>query len=101
MKFYFREDDEERCYLKKDIIQDMKELGITELKIFEAKRTIGEPYFWCSVNQEAGEIGQGCGKFCPDYKPRNGKNGRCRYSCHCYEPVGEPIKLTILSLTND
>ena len=25
-KFYFREDDDERCFLKKDIIAEMKEI---------------------------------------------------------------------------
>jgi hypothetical protein len=94
-KFYFREDDDERCFLKKDIIADMKENGIRELKVFEAKRVIGESYFWCSVNQDVGETGQDCGKFCPDYKPRNGKNGRCRFSGHCYEPSEIPILLKL------
>jgi hypothetical protein len=94
-KFYFREDDDERCYLKKDILEEMKEYGPAELKIFEAVRTTGEGYFWCTVNQEVGEVGQDCGRFCSDYKPRNGKNGRCRFSGHCYEPTGkfEIIKL--------
>lgn len=86
-KFYFREDDDERCFLKKDIIADMEENGISELKITEAKRTIGEDYFWCNINQDSGMVGESCGRFCPDYKPRNGKNGRCRYSGHCYEPT--------------
>lgn len=30
--------------------------------------------------------GEGCGKECSYYKPRNGKNGRCRFSRNCYEP---------------
>ena len=80
MKLYFREDNDEICFTKKQIIEDMKEEEISELKVFEAKRVTGEPYFWCTANQEVGEIGQGCGKLCNQYKPRNGKNGRCRYS---------------------
>lgn len=83
--FYFREDIDECCFTKKQIIEDMKEEGLTELKIFEAKRVTGESYFWCSVNQEVGEKGEGCGRICSQYKPRNGKNGRCRYSGYCYE----------------
>ena len=74
MKLYFREDNEEVCYLKKDILEDMKEEGISTLKIIEAKRITGEPYFWCTVNQEVGQVGQGCGRLCSQYKPRNGKN---------------------------
>lgn len=94
-KFYFREDDDERCYLKKDIIEDMRDGGITSLKIFEAKRMTGESYFWCSLNQEVGEVGQGCGKYCSQYKPRNGKNGRCRFSSHCYEQTDKSITITL------
>lgn len=87
--FYFREDDDENCYLKKDILEDMRENGIETLKIFKAKRMTGEGYFWCTVNQEVGEVGNGCGRFCEAYKPRNGKNGRCRFSGYCYEPTEE------------
>ena len=61
--FYFREDIDECCFTKKQIIEDMKEEGLTELKIFEAKRVTGESYFWCSVNQEVGEKGEGCGSY--------------------------------------
>ena len=87
MKYYFWEDDDERCYRKKDIIQDIKENGLTELKIFEAKRELGNDYFWCTEYQEIGETKESCGRFCDMYKPRNGKNGRCRFSGHCYEPT--------------
>lgn len=94
-KFYFREDDDEVCYLKKQIIEDMKEEGIAELKITRAERMTGEPYFWCTVNQEVGEVGMDCGKQCSQYKPRNGKNGRCRFSGHCYEPTDKSYTLKI------
>ena len=87
-KFYFREDDDERCFLKKDIIAEMKENGITELKITEAKIITGEGCFYCSLMQDVGDVNDNsCGRFCDDYKPRNGKNGRCRFSSHCYEPM--------------
>ena len=95
-KLYFREDDDGSCcYLKKDILEQMKENYINEVKIFEAKPVYGDCYFWCSVNQEVGEIGQGCGRFCKDYKPRNGKNGRCRFSAHCYEKINKTITLKL------
>lgn len=95
MKLYFREDDEMFCSTKKQIIEDMKNEGIKKLKIIEAKRMTGEPFFWCTVNQEVGEVGQGCGRFCSQYKPRNGKNGRCIYSGYCYEHTNKSITLTI------
>ena len=85
-------------FLKKDIIADMKMFGISELKITEAKRTTGEEYFWCTVNQEVGEVGENCGRFCPDYKPRNGKNGRCRFSSHCYEPTEKTEIIKVINL---
>lgn len=94
MKYYFREDDDERCYLKKDIIEYMKEKGISKLKISEAKRVIGESFFYCTIFQDTGEVGQNyCGVLCEEYKPRNGKNGRCRFSDNCYEPTGKTIIL--------
>lgn len=93
MKFYFREDDDERCYREKDILEDMRENGLTELKVFEAKRELANDYFWCSASQEAGIIGDGCGRFCLEYKPRNRKNGRCCFSGHCYEPTEKSIIL--------
>lgn len=94
MKKYFRE-DEEFCYTKKQIIEDMKEQGINELKIIEAKRTTGVPYFWCSFFHDTGEVGSDCGRFCPKYEPRNRKNGRCRYSEHCYEPTERVTTITV------
>ena len=100
-KFYFRADDEEQCFLKKDIIEDMRENCISELKIFEAKRITGEEYFWCTTYQEVGEVGQDCGRSCSKYKPRNGKNGRCRYSGHCYEPTEKSEILKIENSNNN
>jgi len=96
-KFYFSELDEERCYTLSDIKELMAENGLTELKINEAERTTGEGYFWCTINQEVGEVGQDCGRFCGQYKPRNGKNGRCRYSGHCYEPTDKKRIITTKS----
>lgn len=94
-KFYFRQDDDERCYLKKSIIEDMKENGIKELKIFEAKRDLNTDYFWCTYYLEVGEVSEDCGRLCPAYEPRNGKNGRCRYSGSCYEPTEKFIILKL------
>ena len=95
-KYYFREDDDENCYSKKRILQDMKEEGITELKVFETKMVTGEDYAYCTDYQDIVEVRAGdCGISCPDYKPRNGKNGRCCYSKNCYEPADGFIFLSI------
>lgn len=85
MKLYFSELDDLCCYTLKDIKLDMEYEQIGELEVTEAKRVTGESYFFCTINQEIGEVGQDCGKQCSQYKPRNSKNGRCRYSGYCYE----------------
>ena len=91
VRFYFREYDDERCYLKKQIIEDMKEEGINELKIYKAKMVVGELVAYCSKLQDIIETDRGdCGKkWCEHYEPRNGKNGRCRFSNNCYEHTDE------------
>jgi len=94
MKFYFAPDiNDENCYTKKDIIEMMKEEGLTVTEIFPAKMVTGESYFWCSLFQDVGEVGESCGRECTGYSPRNGKNGRCKHSKNCYEPADEPIIL--------
>ena len=80
MKNYFFESDSEICYPEFYFKDYMKREGISELKVFEAKRETNTGYFWCKVNLEIGEVGEGCGNICPDYKPRNGKKGRCLFS---------------------
>jgi hypothetical protein len=87
-KLYFSELDDERCYTISAIKEQMAENGINELKVYEAKRVIGEDYFYCTEFQDIGEVGQDCGRFCSKYSPRNGKSGRCKYSGHCYEATG-------------
>ena len=87
MKLYFSKLDDERCYQLCDIINDANNSGLDEIEVTEAKRTTGEDYFFCTEFQDIGEVGQDCGKQCSQYKPRNGKNGRCRHSGFCYEPT--------------
>lgn len=49
-----------------------------------------EGLFFCKHNELVGEAGH-CGKVCPNYTPRNGKNGACiHYSKTLFE-VGEPV----------
>lgn len=86
-KFYFyNEDDEFTTDLEgvKDMMADDK---LKEREVFEAKRMTGEGIFWCKVHYEVGEVGEGCGKSCDEYKPRNGKSGRCVHSGYCYTPA--------------
>ena len=88
MKLYFSKLDDERCYLLCDIINDANNSGLDEIEVTEAKRVTKHGWFFCTKLQESAEIEfSGCGKFCEYYSPRNGKNGRCRYSGYCYEPT--------------
>jgi hypothetical protein len=47
---------------------------------------------------EVGEVGEGCGKFCQQYKPLNGKNGRCKHYGYVYEQTD---KVKLLKLKKD
>jgi len=87
MKLYFepKYDNCERCDTISHWKQVMRDEGLKKIKLHEAKIEYGTGYFFCEYFGEAGEVGHGCGKVCPQYKPRNGKNGRCRHSGHVYE----------------
>lgn len=94
MKLYFAKESE-LCYpisVHKDI---MRFDEISELEVFEAKRETGTGYFFCTEFLEVGEVGEGCGKQCDSYKPRNGKNGRCKHSGSTYEQTEILKKLKI------
>jgi len=84
MKYYFQKDDN-RCYPLKRHLNNMKENDIEEMVVFEAVRQTGSDYFYCKFFKEVGEVGEGCGKECEEYKPRNGKSGRCLHSGSIYE----------------
>lgn len=85
-KYYFSEHNKEMCYTLAFHLDMMESDGITELKLFEAKRITGEGCFYCRMFATAGEAGDGsCGKMCEEYIPRNGKSGRCKHSGYCYE----------------
>ena len=83
----------EYCYEKKVIQEMLKAEGIEQAECFKAKPIIGQGLFWCDFHAEPGTVEDSdCGNTCFEYKPRNGKNGRCVYSGYCYEP-GEKIKI--------
>lgn len=83
-KYYFRKDDES-CYSIDGHLKYMEENKIKEIEIFEAKRIKGTGYFFCKFYLENGEVGC-CGKkYCKNYEPNNGKNGRCKNYGYVYE----------------
>lgn len=92
-KYYFKDNDD-LCYTLEYHKEWMKGTNVKKLKLFEAERVTGEGYFYCSYYNEPGITGDSdCGKTCEGYKPRNGKNGRCKHSGHCYEPTDKYIIL--------
>jgi len=96
MKYYFDTHDG-RCYQLQYWKNYMLENGLTELELFEAQVMFGSGLFSCThINVGCcGEVGEGCGKECEYYKPRNGKNGRCRYSGYVYEQTDKSKTLKI------
>jgi len=85
MKLYFQK-DEEMAYSLQYHLDYMKENDIKEMEVFEAKIEYVKGFFFCKEFGSMGEVGEGCGKICIEYSPRNGKSGRCKHSGHLYSP---------------
>ncbi len=98
-KLYFNEDCSEHCYTLDYFYEEMAYREEKTMKVFEAKMMIGQPYFYCTIMGEVGEVGDGCGKECSKYKPRNGENGRCKYSNNTYE-LTDKFKILINQTTD-
>ena len=90
-KFYFYDKDDEFCTTLDSIKERIEDDELTERKVFKADRIVGDGFFFCKKHQEVGEVGQGCGKTCNEYEPRNKKNGRCIHSGYCYAPSEETL----------
>jgi len=93
-KLYFSSINDEVCSTIAFHKSEMKEMNITEITLFEAKRETDSDYFWCKEFQEIGEKGQDtCGKGCCKYEPKNGKSGCCKHYGFTYEKTD--IKRTL------
>lgn len=91
MKLYFANDIEDKVASLdewKDFFKIIakKERG-TEIKLIPAKREINSKFFFCTeFNEVMGKDELSCGKNnCDYYKPRNRKNGICKYNTYVYE----------------
>ena len=94
-KFYFYDEGDEYCVTLDNIKDKISDDDLKEKEVFKAKPLYGEGLFYCKVVGEVGSVGDsGCGKDCSDYKPRNGKNGRCIHSGLVYE-FGDPITIKV------
>lgn len=90
-KYFFLTKDAQSCYTKDWIVDQIRAQGFDELKVFTAQRETNVPYFFCSYFGETGEVGEGCGKECSAYDPRNGKSGICKHYRNCYTPDKEVL----------
>jgi len=71
----------------------MKDLNIPKMPVYEAERMVGSGYFFCNYFDEIGEVGDGCGKSCEGYEPRNKIKGICKHSIPTYEQTDKMIML--------
>lgn len=78
-------DDTVRCYQLRFHLEEIREECLTQRRLYPAVPDKGSSVFWCRHHDEPYEKGEGCGRLCAAYAPRNGKNGRCRHSAHCYD----------------
>ena len=89
-KYYFRDKDDDRCYGIEAHLNYMQENNINKMEVFEAEREIKTDWFYCKFHQGIGTVGESCGKNeCENYKPNNGKNGRCKYYGYVYTPTNK------------
>lgn len=75
-------------------IDEAKMNGMEQIELFEAVPITDANYFWCKSILTVGQKGE-CGKFCPDYTPRNGKSGACRYYSNTLYERGEKATIKV------
>lgn len=92
MNLYFPTPDAEYCYTHAYFDALMDEMGVTEMKVWPAKADIGGDGFFCAEHQRIWERGSGC-EDCPEYAPRNGRNGICKHWRHCRVPATDSVTL--------
>lgn len=93
-KFYFS-DYKDNCYELDYHLEYMRESGINEMKVFEAKVERGADWFYCLAMSTAAEKNDYCGKGCPYYHPRNHISGICEQYGYVYDRTEKSIVLTI------
>ena len=83
--FYSADSEPEFCHSLKYYKRTFSECGATTIKLTEAVPDFKSGFFFCREYDFCGEVSRSdCGSNCKSYAPRNGKNGRCKHSTHCY-----------------
>lgn len=94
MKMYFPSKESELCYSLDSIKDIIRCEGLTEKEVFTAIPQRNTGMFWCKHFGEIGYSSESCGKQCPEYRPRNGKSGRCIDHSTPYG-IGEKVTIKI------
>ena len=100
MKLYYENELSEYCFEESYFQQLMKEKSLKEIEVYEAIPEKIEGLFYCKEFQEFGETGEGCGKTCDKYTPRNGKSGCCKYFSNKSYTIGRKKSLTPQQVNN-
>jgi len=80
---WFRKDSEERCQTINAHLTDMNDEGSDLISLYKAFPDTD--LFFCPALDVVAERNTGmCGKVCPHYTPRNGKNGICKHNRTAY-----------------
>lgn len=86
--FFYKDGYYENCYELEHYLNESLAEKST-FPIVGARIMYGEDFFYCQEHGEVGMTGDmNCGSFCKEYRPRNGKSGRCKHHRNCYEPNG-------------
>ncbi len=87
-------DDELRCHPLKHH-QDMLAVdGKESIRLYPAQMITGNGDFYCIEFGFWGQRGEHhCGRACEAYTPRNGKNGRCKFSKNLYDYLADEAVL--------
>ena len=91
-KYYFENEDATECYTEEYFQDTMRLEELTEISVLEAipAKIKTSEYIYCKEIGEVGEKSE-CGKNCPYYEPRNGKNGMCKHRGKLFEHGGDVI----------
>ena len=77
MKMYFMNAESELCHDLESTKDTIRCLGLKEMEVFKAVPERNTGMFWCKHFGEIGFSNESCGRQCAEYRPRNGKSGRC------------------------
>ena len=80
-------------FFKKELAADNSDNP--EIILFQHERDFDCEYMWCIKQAEyVDRFDNECGKYCKDYKPCNGKSGRCRFLDNTFKMTGKVFRLT-------